>query len=332
MRTSSLRASSPGQLRLAQPWPDRPWPDRPWPERPWPDQPWVESDDLAAHLARIGADAETIAFATALADTGVARIDLGEEALGLCDAAVRDTEPYFERPGVNRVQDAWLRSPAVRRLATLPKVLRMLDQAYGRPAFAFQTLNFRRGTQQEIHSDAIHFHSEPPRFMCGVWVALEDIAPEAGPLAYRPGSHKLPVLTMRGAGVNHTRPKVEDYIRTYVPALRRRLDASDLPSETAVLKKGHALVWAANLAHGGAPITSPESTRRSLVTHYYFKGCAYYTPMTSDVEDGRLSVRLPMNINTGLVALSRRNGRIVTPRPGQIVEALGKILLRKVVA
>jgi hypothetical protein len=300
-------------------------------DRTWPERPWVESDDLAHHLQRIGADAETVEFATTLAETGVARIDLGEEGQKLCDAAVRDTEPYFDRPGVTRVQDAWLRSTAVRRLATLPKVLAMLDQAYGRPAFPFQTLNFRRGTEQETHSDAIHFHSEPQRFMCGVWVALEDIAPEAGPLAYRPGSHKLPVLTMRAAGVNHSRPKVEDYKRTYVPALRARLDASNLPSATAVLKKGHALVWAANLAHGGSPIAAPDSTRRSLVTHYYFKGCTYYTPMTSDVEDGRLSVRLPMDLNTGLVALSRRNGRLVAPRPGQVVEALGKILLRRVV-
>ncbi len=300
--------------------------------RAWPDLPWVESDDLASHLERIGADAETTEFATTLAENGVARIDLGEDALALCDAAVRETEFYFERPGVQRVQDAWLRSPAVRRLATLPKVLRMLGQSYGRPAFAFQTLNFRRGTQQETHSDAIHFHSEPQRFMCGVWVALEDIAPEAGPLAYRPGSHKLPVLTMRAAGVNHGHPTVEDYGRTYVPALRSRLDASQLPTATAVIKKGQALVWAANLAHGGSPIIAPESTRRSLVTHYYFKGCTYYTPMTSDVEDGRLSVRLPMDLNTGLVALSRRNGRLVAPQPGQIAEALGKILLRRVVA
>ena len=311
MRTTSPRASRSGQS--------------------WPDRPWVESEDLADHLERIGADAETVDFATTLAATGVARIDLGEEALALCDAAVRDTEFYFDRPGVQRVQDAWLRSPAVRRLAILPKVLRMLGQTYGRPAFAFQTLNFRRGTQQETHSDAIHFHSEPQRFMCGVWVALEDIAPEAGPLAYRPGSHKLPVLTMRAAGVNHSRPKVEDYIRTYVPALRARLDAAELPTETAVIKKGQALVWAANLAHGGSPIAAPESTRRSLVTHYYFKGCTYYTPMTSDVEDGRLSVRLPMNLNTGLVSWPRRDGRRVAPRAGQIYKALEKIVLRRVV-
>jgi len=33
-------------------------------------------------------------------------------------------------------------------------------------------------------------------------------------------------------------------------------------------RKGDALIWAADLAHGGSPITDPRLTRRSLVTHY----------------------------------------------------------------
>ena len=32
----------------------------------------------------------------------------------------------------------------------------------------------------------------PEGFMCGVWVALEDMDMENGPLVYYPGSHKLP--------------------------------------------------------------------------------------------------------------------------------------------
>jgi hypothetical protein len=37
-----------------------------------------------------------------------------------------------------------------------------------------------------LHADAVHFHAEPALFMCGVWIALEDIRPDAGPLAYVP--------------------------------------------------------------------------------------------------------------------------------------------------
>lgn len=75
------------------------------------------------------------------------------------------------------------------------------EQLYGRAAIPFQTLNFPVGTQQLTHSDTIHFHSFPQRFMAGVWVALEDITLENGPLHYYPGSHRLPVLDPPDVGV-----------------------------------------------------------------------------------------------------------------------------------
>ena len=46
-------------------------------------------------------------------------------------------------------------------------------------------------------------------------------------------------------------------------------------------KKGQALIWAANLLHGGAAQTNLKRTRYSQVTHYYFDNCCYYTPMSS---------------------------------------------------
>jgi hypothetical protein len=35
------------------------------------------------------------------------------------------------------------------------------------------------------------------------------------------------------------------------------------------LRRGLAVVWAANLLHGGSPIHDPTRTRGSQVTHYY---------------------------------------------------------------
>ena len=89
----------------------------------------------------------------------------------------------------------------MRRLAAHPKIRRLLQAAYGRRPFAFQTLNFRRGSQQNLHSDTVHFNTEPQGFMAGVWIALEDVRPEAGPLIYKRGSHRLPVCNMQDLGV-----------------------------------------------------------------------------------------------------------------------------------
>ena len=84
--------------------------------------------------------------------------------------------PYrpFSYRDANRIQDAWKVSPAVKEIARAPVVLDLLREFYDREPLPFQTLNFRVGTQQAPHADAFHFNSDPPGFMCGVWVALEE--------------------------------------------------------------------------------------------------------------------------------------------------------------
>jgi hypothetical protein len=299
--------------------------------RKTPATPWFEGDALEAYLARSKFNAVTERFVRDMARDGVAAVDLGDEARVLCDQVVADTEGYFAG-GVARVQDAWYRSAAVRKLAKWPAMRRLLRAAYGRDPFPFQTLNFRQGTEQSIHSDTIHFHSVPERFMCGVWIALEDVRPEAGPLIYHPGSHRLPVMTMRRAGVNHDQPTYDDYVRSYTPRYAEEVEASGLPQARAVIPKGWALVWAANLAHGGSAIEDPGSTRRSLVVHNYFDGCLYYTPMHSDVESGRLMLRLPPNVRTGWFKWPRRGWRPVRLPRHVIREALDHALKRRPVA
>ena len=151
----------------------------------------------------------------------------------------------------------------------------------------------------------------------------------SGPLAYLPGSHKLPVLTMQAAGVSGEVPTQSDYVTTYLPALRSRLEAAGLPRAQALLKKGQALVWAANLAHGGSPIRDPAATRRSLVVHFYFEGCLYYTPMVSNPSCGVYKTRLPLDAATGRWVWPRRAGRRVSVPKGALVEAVYRQITRR---
>jgi hypothetical protein len=295
-----------------------------------PELPWFEGPELEAYLERAGLDANTEAFVRSLARDGYALVDLGDEARALCDRAIADTERYFGRRGSgNRIQDAWLRSKAVRRLAVWPEIKRLLRAAYGREPFAFQTLNFQKGSQQALHPDTIHFHSLPERFMCGVWIALEDVKPGAGPLVYHPGSHRLPVMTMRDAGVNQPAPGPDQYESVFVKRFAERIAETGLPTEHAIVKKGWAFVWAANLAHGGSPVTEPGATRRSLVVHWYFKDCLYYTPMTSDLDSGQLKLRLPFDIATGGWVWPRRNGRAVYPGKTPLLDGILRRILRR---
>ena len=59
-------------------------------------------------------------------------------------------------------------------------------------AILFQSINFLSGSEQKTHSDSIHMTTYPLGGLLGVWIALEDISADNGPLHYYPGSHKLP--------------------------------------------------------------------------------------------------------------------------------------------
>jgi hypothetical protein len=197
------------------------------------------------------------------------------------DQAIADVRDRPEVKGVKhhgtRILNGWKFSPAIRHIALAPRVLRILRQLYGREPLPFQTLNFPIGTEQRPHSDAIHFSSDPFGYMCGVWVALEDIDLGNGALVYYPGSHKLPVVRMEDVAPE---PGVK-YYRQYEDYVERLLQENRLTPERGILKKGQALIWAANLVHGGGPHPDKSRTRHSQVTHYYFEGCQYYMPLES---------------------------------------------------
>jgi ectoine hydroxylase-related dioxygenase (phytanoyl-CoA dioxygenase family) len=117
--------------------------------------------------------------------------------------------------------------------------------------------------------------------MAGVWVALEDMDDDNGPLVYYPGSHKLPELSMADIGAAATKA---DYDR-YEAHVADLIEREGLEPHHATISKGQGLIWAANLLHGGSPQNDRSRTRHSQVTHFFFEGCKYYTPMLSDDHD-----------------------------------------------
>jgi hypothetical protein len=204
-----------------------------------------------------------------------------------------------------RLQDAFKFDDDVRAIAANPVVIGVLSLLYGRRVFPFQTLNFPVGTQQHFHTDAVHFSCVPERFMCGVWVALEDVGPDQGPLIYYPGSHKWPIYTNEHLDV--PAHDVTDQ-GIYEPVWSELIRVSGIEQKRFFPKRGQALIWTANLLHGGAPQANPNLTRWSQVTHYYFENCAYYTPMFSDPFNGKVLFREPTNIVEGGTVPNKAHG------------------------
>jgi len=277
-----------------------------------PGVPLVENPLLPSFVDSLGFDPETKRIAMDLHLKGYAVIefpdpefDVVAERLKQTLAAQFDFEQWRRNGWTHnvglRVQDAWKICDDVRRLAINQRVQDVLSMLYGRRAFPFQTLNFPVGTQQHYHTDAVHFSSVPERFMCGVWVALEDINEDSGPLIYYPGTHRLPIFVNEHLAVTAlegTGP-YDNYAR-FETLWRALVDGLGLRPERLCVRKGKALIWAANLLHGGDRHHNPARTRWSQVTHYFFDDCAYYTPLLSDPFCGSISFRTEMtDISTG---------------------------------
>jgi len=79
----------------------------------------------------------------------------------------------------------------------------------------------------------------------------------------------------------------------YEDAVEELISATGLKKQVALLAPGDVLIWAANLLHGGEPILRSGSTRMSQVTHYFFEGCRFYTPLLSDIPEGEVQRRNP---------------------------------------
>jgi ectoine hydroxylase-related dioxygenase (phytanoyl-CoA dioxygenase family) len=204
----------------------------------------------------------------------------------------------------HRVLNAWKISPNIRTMALAPRVLTIVEGLFGRRAMPYQTLNFPIGTQQREHIDAFIFNSDPEKLMCGVWIALEDMDMDNGPLFYYPGSHKIPMPSdwneMEEVTGNHLErsdyPSDQDYMiardKIFMDYCQNIVQREGLERAHATVRKGQAVIWAPQLVHGGAKQNDLSRTRHSQVTHYFFEPARVYGPLNT-LEDGHRFYHYP---------------------------------------
>lgn len=258
--------------------------------------------------------------ALSLRENGFAVIDFPddqvEQMAGRIKTALHsfyDWERWDAGQGADmRIMDAWEFNADVRRVACSEQITDLLTYLYGRPAFPFQTLNFPVGTQQHYHTDSVHFSCMPERFMCGVWLALEDIGADQGPLIYYPGSHKWPIYTREHIGLEYTEAGGR-HQSAFEPLWEHLVEAHGVEPQYFFPRKGQALIWAANLLHGGMRHIDRHQTRWSQVTHYYFDDCLYYAPLASNEPRGEYYQRAPYDIRDGQARPSTYMGQLVNP-------------------
>jgi ectoine hydroxylase-related dioxygenase (phytanoyl-CoA dioxygenase family) len=168
-----------------------------------------------------------------------------------------------------RLMDLHNLSEAGKALSLHPAIVEFLGHVFRDTVVAMQSLTFKYSTEQSTHQDFAYVRSQIPSHLAATWIALEDVHPDAGPLFYYPGSHRIEKFDW-GNGLFLT-PESSRHEGHFAEFLERQCAAAGLAREVFYPKKGDVFFWHAALAHGGSPVVNPALTRKSYVTHYSSK-------------------------------------------------------------
>ncbi len=169
---------------------------------------------------------------------------------------------------LTRAVDAHVHFGSAQELLRSPRVTEFLYAVFDADPLYFQSLVFETGSEQGLHQDTAFVVVDRPLELIGVWFALEDVRPGVGELQYAPRSHRLADHCF-APGRRHFDSGIDGHgaHESYYPSIARRCDDAGLGVARFLPRKGDVLMWSADLVHGGAPITDPTLTRRSLVAH-----------------------------------------------------------------
>jgi len=170
---------------------------------------------------------------------------------------------------LTKILDTYVHVASARELIFAAAIEEFLRAVFEEGALAFQGLHFEKGSTQSVHQDTAYVVCEEPMRLCASWIALEDVVPGSGELFYYAGSHRLPDWLYSGQHKHFAldRDGNETHL-AHLQSLHDRSKERGLALQRFMARKGDALIWAADLAHGGSQISDPALTRRSLVTHY----------------------------------------------------------------
>ena len=164
-----------------------------------------------------------------------------------------------------KVNDLFLNYDEVRSISLDQRLVAVLEELLSDIPVLCNTLSFDYGSEQDLHIDSLYMTPRTDNRLAATWIALEDCQPDAGPLRYVLGSHKIPIYKF-STGSAHV---VDDEFALWRHHVHSNVARMKLKEESFMPKKGDLLIWHGQLLHGGSAILNPNRTRKSLVSHYY---------------------------------------------------------------
>ena len=223
----------------------------------------------------------------AFPDSGLIQIT-GAVGKGLCEQAIAEYKAFetFREERGCAIRDAKGRNYRVNNLhiyskpyldiGTTPILHEHVSRFLRRQSCVYTSLAYEHGSQQLPHIDTPFFWTRPFNLYAGVWVALEDVQADAGPLFYYEGSQRYfnseeelrDVWKSSGGNVDRMFVLIHEYIESKCKRV--------IPD----LRTGDAVIWHPGIVHGGTRATNAQATRFSAVYHF--------APVGVNVRDQRV--------------------------------------------
>jgi ectoine hydroxylase-related dioxygenase (phytanoyl-CoA dioxygenase family) len=177
----------------------------------------------------------------------------------------------FAKKSPWRIHELWSECQFAKNIFLNKRLVEIASLIFGRQAYPRSTINFLYGSRQELHQDMSVFHVFPGNYLIGVWIALEDIHADSGPLLFSPGSHRHErYLKFDNHPQTNLRTCALSEYQEYYKYTNKIADKYGIKPFLA--KKGDIFMWHGMLVHGGSPVKNINLTRRSMVIHFLTDG------------------------------------------------------------
>ena len=169
---------------------------------------------------------------------------------------------YMKYPIMNLQDLASRRHAGFRRagltVLTHPAIQRAFKLLTGETGRCVHTMYFDGNQTTWAHRDGHYIDSGHDGEMIGVWVAAEDIHPEAGRFFILPRSHRMRVPGEEGdPNSAEYKARMADFVRD-----------GPLDCVAPVMRQGDLLMWKSMVIHGSLPTGDERWSRRSFTAHY----------------------------------------------------------------
>lgn len=179
-----------------------------------------------------------------------------------------------ENKVVERIVNLHMHLPEIRDLfVSCDRALRIQDYLFGTETVLYTSLFFELGSQQPIHRDSPAFSTIPEYNYFGMWIPLDDVEADNGPLIAIRGGHLIREANRRAMAQKHF-PDISavpdshlELWMDYQADVVRRADLYGMSVIELHVSAGDVIIWHPQLPHGGAKHLNMQKTRCTVVAH-----------------------------------------------------------------